>query len=82
MGKEYMYGVIIDDMKEIGNEIKCMVKVKLLGLMEDLMKESIYLFIIFFFFQNKSYEDDKKHGHGTFIWNDGRKYIGEWRKGK
>ena len=20
----------------------------------------------------------KKHGYGTFTWNDGRKYIGQW----
>lgn len=29
-----------------------------------------------------SYEDDKKHGFGTFVWADGRKYVGEWKKGK
>lgn len=35
-----------------------------------------------FFPQFFRYEDDKKHGYGTFIWADGRKYIGEWKKGK
>jgi len=26
--------------------------------------------------------EDKKHGTGTFIWPDGRKYIGQWANGK
>lgn len=25
--------------------------------------------------------NDKKHGHGVFIWPDGRKYDGEWKDG-
>jgi len=27
------------------------------------------------------YVDDLKHGHGRYIWPDGRVYDGEWRKG-
>ncbi len=26
--------------------------------------------------------NDKKEGNGTFYWEDGRKYEGEWRNGK
>ena len=26
--------------------------------------------------------NDKREGHGTFVWADGRKYIGEWKAGK
>lgn len=29
-----------------------------------------------------NYQDDKKHGFGTFTWADGRQYKGEWRNGK
>jgi hypothetical protein len=25
---------------------------------------------------------DKKHGHGVYIWADGRKYDGQWENGK
>ena len=25
--------------------------------------------------------DDKKEGHGVFIWPDGRKYVGNWMNG-
>ena len=25
--------------------------------------------------------ENKKHGVGTFVWKDGRKYIGEWKNG-
>lgn len=28
------------------------------------------------------YQNDQKHGQGTFEWPDGRKYIGEWSQGK
>ena len=26
--------------------------------------------------------NDKREGHGTFSWTDGRKYVGEWKAGK
>ena len=26
--------------------------------------------------------NDKREGQGTFVWADGRKYIGEWKAGK
>jgi hypothetical protein len=26
--------------------------------------------------------NDKREGQGTFIWADGRQYIGEWKAGK
>ena len=26
--------------------------------------------------------DDKKHGIGTFLWPDGRRYVGDWVNGK
>lgn len=55
--------------------IKCGDLEKQHGPMEDLMRVGITSF-------NYRYKDDKKHGLGTFIWNDGRKYIGEWREGK
>jgi hypothetical protein len=29
-----------------------------------------------------SYENDKKHGFGVYIWVDGRAYLGEWNQGK
>ena len=29
-----------------------------------------------------NYVDDKKEGHGTFHWPDGRKYEGQWENGK
>ena len=25
---------------------------------------------------------NQEHGHGTFIWHNGNKYVGEWRDGK
>jgi len=25
---------------------------------------------------------DRKHGHGTFYWPDGRSYEGQWMEGK
>jgi len=28
-----------------------------------------------------NWENDKPHGHGTFEWADGQKYIGEWVDG-
>ena len=28
------------------------------------------------------YYDDKKQGHGVFVWPDGRKYNGYWKNGK
>lgn len=40
---EYMFGLIIEDMKENGKEIRCMEKELLLGLMEDLIMESIII---------------------------------------
>lgn len=44
--------------------------------MEDHMRESNkYIY-------NIRYREDKKHGQGTFVWSDGRKYIGEWVDGK
>ena len=27
------------------------------------------------------YEDDKPHGKGTYIWNNGDKYTGMWKEG-
>ena len=27
-------------------------------------------------------QDDLKHGHGKFVWPDGRTYDGEWSQGK
>lgn len=36
-------------------------------------------------FNNGFYEGDivdgKRHGKGTYTWNDGQKYTGEWRNG-
>ena len=29
-----------------------------------------------------NFVNDKREGHGTFIWADGRQYIGEWKAGK
>jgi|TARA_B110001454_G_scaffold82620_1_gene79386 hypothetical protein len=26
--------------------------------------------------------DENPHGQGTYIWTDGRKYVGEWKDGK
>jgi hypothetical protein len=28
-----------------------------------------------------SYENDRKHGHGTFFYSNGRVYIGEFEEG-
>ena len=28
------------------------------------------------------YKNDKKEGHGVFVWPDGRKYDGQWLNGK
>ena len=28
------------------------------------------------------YKDGKRHGQGTLTWSDGKKYVGEWKKGK
>ena len=28
------------------------------------------------------FKDDKQHGQGTFIWKNGAKRVGEFRKGK
>ena len=65
----YTNGWMEETIKVNGFIIKCGEWEKPHGQMEDHMKEG----------NAKSYEsyaDDKKHGLGTFIWNDGRKYIG------
>jgi MORN repeat len=31
---------------------------------------------------NREYIDDKKSGFGVFVWNDARKYRGNWSKGR
>lgn len=28
------------------------------------------------------YNDDKKHGLGTYVWPDGKQYAGYWKNGK
>jgi len=28
------------------------------------------------------YKDGKRHGHGTYRWQDGRQFVGEWHQGK
>lgn len=40
----YIYGLITENIKENGKEIKCMVKVLQHGQMEEVMKESIILY--------------------------------------
>lgn len=68
-------GLMEDIIKVIGYIIKCGVLVKQYGKMVDLMKEGMLILLY-------RYQDDKKSGLGTFIWNDGKKYIGEWLNGK
>lgn len=29
-----------------------------------------------------SYQNDKKHGFGVYVWADGRAYVGDWYEGK
>ena len=28
------------------------------------------------------FKDGKYHGHGSYTWSDGKKYLGEWKDGK
>jgi len=44
MEVESMFGQIIEDMKENGREIRCMVRELLLGLMEDPIMESMIFY--------------------------------------
>ena len=81
----FIGGVIIGYMLEIGNAIKCMGKVSLIGLMGDNILEIIsktsieYIYLI-----NKYYSPNKKRkeGYGEFIWPDGKVYKGYWINGK
>lgn len=66
-----MFGLIKENMKDNGIIIKCMVLVLLNGQMEKYMMESNKQEIIIY-----RYLNDKKDGFGTFIWPDGRKYVG------
>ena len=59
---------MVENIKENGYKIKCMVQDDLNGPMADVMKGIIRMI--------------NKEGYGIFHWPDGRIYEGAWKEGK
>jgi hypothetical protein len=75
MEKDIIYGLMVENMKEIGKIIKWMDMVILVGLMEGNKLQYLRRYV-------GGYINDKKEGYGEFFWPDGRLYKGNWKDGK
>jgi len=76
MGREYIYGLMVENLMENGRIIKWKDRVDLLGQMEGNINNINYRKY------NGNYVNDKKEGYGEFYWPDGRIYKGYWKDGK
>jgi hypothetical protein len=60
-------------MKVSGRWAKCMDREGMSGM--------VFLIILDGRYYEGSYENDKKHGFGEYMWEKGKKYIGMWHQG-
>jgi hypothetical protein len=77
-GSEYIFGRMVVNIQERGNLAKCREQEFLLG--------KVQMILLIFIQDNRKYEgeyeNDLKHGKGTFTWPDGKSWSGQWIFGK